>query len=147
MKLDEKIICEIEKIVVKFGAELYDAKYFLSGKTQMLRIFADTKTGITLDECADISRYVSQYLDLIDFSKGAYTLEVSSPGITRTLADVKDFERVIGKNISVRYRNEDSRLRKKTGVLKAVSEEKLAFENGEEIEFSSILSGKLTINS
>ncbi|MCL1945763.1 MAG: ribosome maturation factor RimP [Chitinivibrionia bacterium] len=146
MKLDEKIICEIEKIVESLNAELYEVKFFLCGKTTTLRIFADTKTGITLDECANISRNVSDYLDLIDFSKGAYTLEVSSPGVTRTLVSVKDFERVIGKEISVRYKNEDNNLRKKSGVLKTANEKKLAFENGEEIEFSSILSGKLVIN-
>jgi ribosome maturation factor RimP len=109
-----------------------------------LRVFADTKTGITLDECAKISRKLSDYLDGIDFGKGAYTLEVSSPGITRLLTTQKDFERVIGKEISVRFRNEVENLRKKGGVLKAVGE-KLVFEGGEEIEFASILNGKLTI--
>jgi ribosome maturation factor RimP len=144
MVLDEKIVGEIEKIVESCGADFYEAKYFLSGGLGVLRIFADTKTGITLDECAKISRKLSDYLDGIDFGKGAYTLEVSSPGITRLLTTQKDFERVIGKEISVRFRNEAENLRKKGGVLKTVGE-KLVFESGEEIEFSSILNGKLTI--
>jgi ribosome maturation factor RimP len=143
MKVDENVISKIEKAVSECGAEFYEAKFFLSGNTEIFRIFADTKDGITLDECANISRKVSDYLDSIDFGKGTYTLEVSSPGIMRLLTSVKDFERVIGKEISVRYRNENDNLRKKTGVLGSVSGEKIVFENGEEIRFSSVLNGKL----
>jgi len=146
MKLDDKIIGEIERIVAALGAELYEAKYFFSGKTAVLRVFADTPSGITLDECSAISKKISLCLDEIDFSKGAYTLEVSSPGITRMLVSVRDFERVVGKELSVRYKNSDGNLRKKSGVLKASSEEKLIFESGEEIDFASVLNGKLTIN-
>jgi ribosome maturation factor RimP len=146
MKLDENIVCEIEKVVEKCGAELYEAKYFLSSGAGILRVFADTETGITLDECANISRKLSDYLDSVDFGKSAYTLEVSSPGIGRTLVGVKDFERVKGKEVGVRFRNEDGNLRKKSGVLKSVNEEKIVFENGEEIAFSTITNGKLTID-
>ena len=146
MKLDEKLIEEIEKIVVSCNAELFDVKYFFSGKTAILRIFADTKDRITLDECSAISRKLSDYLDEIDFSNGAYTLEVSSPGITRVLESVKDFERVIGKDVSVRYKDEDKKSRKKVGTLKSACSEKLVFEDGEEIKFGAILNGKLTIN-
>jgi len=144
MKIDEKIVGEIEKIVESCGAELYETKYFFAGKTAIFRIFADTKEGITLDECAKISKKLSNYLDEVDFGKGEYTLEVSSPGITRVLTTRKDFERVIGKEISVRFRNESENLRKKGGVLKSVGEN-LVFEGGEEVEFASILNGKLTV--
>lgn len=144
MKLDEKILEEIEKITKNCGAELFEAKFFVSGGSTILRVFADTKGGITLDECAGLSRNLSDYLDEIDFSKGAYTLEVSSPGITRTLTTIKDFERVLGKEVSVRFRNADDNARKKSGILKSAGE-KLVFENGDEIEFASVLNGKLII--
>lgn len=143
-QLDEKVVEKIEKIVESCGAELYEAKYFISGGIGILRIFADTEEGITLDECAKISRELSDYLDGIDFGKGAYILEVSSPGITRILEKQKDFERVIGKEISVRFRNEADNIRKKGGMLKSVGE-KLVFESGDELEFASILNGKLVI--
>ena len=144
MKIDENVLDEIEKIVEGLGAELYEAKYFTSGGLNILRIFADTKEGITLDECAAVSRKLSDYFDEIDFGKGEYTLEVSSPGITRVLETQRDFERVIGKEISVRFKNEADNKRKKSGILKSVGE-KLVFENGEELEFSTILNGKLVI--
>jgi len=143
MKIDEEIISGVERIVGECGAQFYEAKFFLSGKTGFFRIFADTKNGITLDECAKISKKTSDYLDSVDFGKGAYTLEVSSPGIARLLASVKDFERVIGKNAGVRFRGEGEKLRKKTGVIKSVDDKKVVFEDGEEIDFSSILNGKL----
>jgi ribosome maturation factor RimP len=146
MKLDEKVISGVEAAVNECGAELYDVKFFWAGKAGVFRVFADTKDGITLDECAKVSRKVSEYLDSVDFGKGAYNLEVSSPGVTRILTTVKDFERVVGKEVGVRFRNESDNSRKKTGVLKSVDEEKIVFESGEEIDFVSVINGKLVLN-
>lgn len=68
------------------------------GDRPTLQIMADRtdETPITVDDCADISRVVSAILDVEDPVKGAYTLEVSSPGIDRPLVRRKDFERFAG---------------------------------------------------
>ncbi len=63
-----------------------------------LQIMAERKDGVgmTVDDCADISRTVSALLDVEDPIAGAYTLEVSSPGIDRPLVKRGDFERFAG---------------------------------------------------
>lgn len=68
------------------------------GDRPTLQIMADRtdETPITVDDCADISRVVSAILDVEDPIKGAYTLEISSPGIDRPLVRRKDFERFAG---------------------------------------------------
>jgi len=68
------------------------------GDRPTLQIMADRadETPISVDDCADISRVVSAILDVEDPIKGAYTLEVSSPGIDRPLVRRKDFERFAG---------------------------------------------------
>ncbi|MDR0304244.1 MAG: hypothetical protein LBH98_05695 [Chitinispirillales bacterium] len=146
MKVNEEIISKVENAVNDCGAEFYEAKFFMSGETGIFRVFVDTKNGITLDECAEISKKVSDYLDSVDFGKGSYALEVSSPGITRLLVTVKDFERAVGKEISVRFKNVDGNSRKKSGILKSVDKNTIVFESGEDIDFTSVLNGKLIFN-
>lgn len=66
----------------------------LQGRQRLtLQIMADRKDGamMTVDDCAEISRSVSALLDVEDPISGAYTLEVSSPGIDRPLTRAKDF--------------------------------------------------------
>ena len=63
-----------------------------------LQIMADRKdaAAMTVDDCAAISREVSALLDVEDPVQGAYSLEVSSPGIDRPLVTLSDFERFAG---------------------------------------------------
>ncbi|MDG2034020.1 MAG: ribosome maturation factor RimP [Rhodospirillales bacterium] len=71
----------------------------ISGSQQKtMQIMAERKdgTGMTVDDCADISREVSAILDVEDPLRGAYDLEVSSPGIDRPLVEPTDFDRYAG---------------------------------------------------
>ncbi len=66
-------------------------------RRQIVRIFVDRPDGITVDECATLSRDIADMLDTRDPIDGTYLLEVSSPGLTRPLKTDRDFERVVGK--------------------------------------------------
>ena len=70
----------------------------LGGRRPTLQIMAERidRAGMTVDDCADISRAVSALLDVDDPMVGAYQLEVSSPGIDRPLIKPADFERFAG---------------------------------------------------
>jgi ribosome maturation factor RimP len=71
----------------------------LQGQQRLtLQIMADRKDGamMAVEDCADISRALSALLDVEDPITGAYTLEVSSPGIDRPLTRAKDFEQWAG---------------------------------------------------
>ncbi len=68
-----------------------------SHRRQIVRIFVDHPDGITVDECAALSRDIADILDTCDPIDGTYLLEVSSPGLTRPLKTDRDFERVVGK--------------------------------------------------
>ena len=145
MKLEQEIEQAIDAKVKELGFELYEVKYFSAGGKKILRVFAEGEKGISLDECASISRGVSEYLDETDFGGSGYTLEVSSLGLDRPLVTAKDFRRLIDKKVQVRYRNEQGKQRKEAGVLTAVTEESITIDNKEEISFESILSGKFVV--
>ena len=67
----------------------------------VVRLFIDKEGGVTLDDCAHVSRQVSARLDADDPIEGRYTLEVSSPGLDRPLSRDRDFERFSGHRVKV----------------------------------------------
>lgn len=77
--------------------ELVELAVSGSYRRQIVRIFVDRPDGITVGECAALSRDIADMLDTRDPIDGTYLLEVSSPGLTRPLKTDRDFERVVGK--------------------------------------------------
>jgi ribosome maturation factor RimP len=88
----------IEPGLLGMGFELVQVR--LLGQTRKtLQVMAeplDPKRLMTVEDCADISRAISAILDVHDPIPGAYTLEVSSPGIDRPLVRLGDYERFKG---------------------------------------------------
>jgi ribosome maturation factor RimP len=110
-----------ERTLAGMGFELVDAR--ASGGGRHLTIFIDrpagSESGITVDDCADVSRQLSRVFEVegIDFDR----LEVSSPGLDRPLRKAGDFERFAGSKVDVKMRMKDADGRKRfTGLLKGV---------------------------
>lgn len=68
----------------------------------VLRLFIDKPEGVTLDDCAAVSRELSEILDVEDVIREHYMLEVSSPGLNRPLKKEADYERYAGRLVKVR---------------------------------------------
>mgnify|MGYP000325747369 CR=1 FL=1 len=92
-----------ERVAASSGLDLVDIELKRGGKGPVVRVFMDKPGRITLDELENASREISAILDVEDPIGRSYTLEVSSPGMTRPLRTPKDFERVIEKNIQVAF--------------------------------------------
>ena len=91
-----------DPIVAHLGMELVDIEYKREGHSMVLRLFIDREGGVALDDCATVSRELSEILDVEDFIHANYTLEVSSPGINRPLKKEKDYLRYRGKLVRVK---------------------------------------------
>jgi len=89
----------------------------------VLRLYLDKSGGPNVDDLSRISRHLGELLDAQDTIDGAYTLEVSSPGINRPLKKPAHFTRFIGKRIRVRTRDMIDGRRSFLGVLKEVVED------------------------
>lgn len=88
----------------ELGLELLELKLAQAGKRNLLRIVVDTAEGpdgVTVEECASLSRSLSRRLDDEDVIPASYVLEVSSPGATRPFDSPKRYRRNQGKRIAV----------------------------------------------
>ncbi|TSK05283.1 MAG: ribosome maturation factor RimP [Geobacter sp.] len=98
----ERVTEIVAEIGAPLGIGLVDLEYKREGRDMVLRIFLEKEGGITLDDCADVSRQLSDILDVEDFMPERYDLEVSSPGICRPLKKVADYERFAGHLVKVK---------------------------------------------
>ena len=81
------------------GMELVHLEMKREPGGRLLRLYIDKEGGVTLDDCAAVSRQLSAQLDVEDPIEESYTLEVSSPGLDRPLVSERDFERFSGRPI------------------------------------------------
>ena len=92
----------LQPLVDAHGFELVDVEYVKEAGNWYLRAYIDKENGITVDDCEEVSRALSDLLDEEDFISENYILEVSSPGLDRPLKKEKDFARSIGKDVEVK---------------------------------------------
>jgi ribosome maturation factor RimP len=107
----------LETTLAGLGYELVDAQ--VSNRGRFVRIFMDKPGGITVDDCAAVSRHLSRVFEVegIDYDR----LEVSSPGMDRPLRRPADFARFAGHKVDVRMRLADATGRRRyVGVLRGI---------------------------
>jgi ribosome maturation factor RimP len=125
----EQVRENVERIVESEGMELVDAQLLGGGIHRVFRLFIDRSTGVTHDDCEKVSRLVSEYIDSGDLIPGgAYTLEVSSPGVERPLIKPKDFQRFIGSKVKLELKQAIEKSRRFTGKLAAFDGERVTLE-------------------
>src|SRR3954462_12132794 len=120
---------KIEPAVTGLGYELVDVQASNGGR--LLRVFLDkpagSTSGITVDDCAAVSRQLTRVLPVegIDFER----LEVSSPGLDRPLRKAADFSRFAGQKAELRMRTPDPTGRRKfVGVLRGAEAGRVSME-------------------
>ena len=92
----------VQPILDEIGFELVDVEYLSKYGKWVLRMYIDREGGVTIDDCARVSRELGDLIDIKNVIEHEYVLEVSSPGIDRPLKKEKDFIRAIGKKIKVK---------------------------------------------
>ncbi|QEK12235.1 ribosome maturation factor RimP [Crassaminicella thermophila] len=95
----------VEEIVTPYvndnQIELVDVEFIKEGQNWFLRVYIDKEEGISLDDCQNVSEFLSEKLDELDPISQNYFLEVSSPGLDRPLKKERDFEKFKGRIIEV----------------------------------------------
>jgi ribosome maturation factor RimP len=124
----EKTKALIEKIVSSEGLELVEVEIKGSLNRRIIRIFIDKPEGITHADCERISHQVGAELDIEDLIPGSYTLEVSSPGLTRKLQGKEDFLKFLGRLVKIQTNQPVEGSRSVRGILAAFDGETVTVE-------------------
>ncbi|MFL6306525.1 MAG: ribosome maturation factor RimP [Candidatus Sulfotelmatobacter sp.] len=136
MALDVERVREIaDRVAASSGLEIVDVEFLGGGKARMLRVFldklgagTDPLAGVTHEDCAKFSREFGTILDVEDVMPGAYTLEVSSPGLDRTLVKAADFARFTGSRVKLTTRQPVNNNRHFEGRLEKLEDGRLTLD-------------------
>ena len=112
-------------ITEKIGVQIYDVEYVKEGTDWYLRDYIDKEGGVTIDDCEKVSREVSEVMDQEDFIEDAYILEVSSPGLGRTLKKDKHLEKSIGQKVEIKTYKPIEKQKEFSGVLEKFDSESI----------------------
>ena len=115
--IEERVESLVEKKIHDLGYELYDVEYAKEGKDYYLRIFIDKPEGIDLNDCEKVNDGINELLDQADYIKEQYFLEVSSPGIERTLRKDKHLEANIDSLVEIKLFKPIEKQKEYVGIL------------------------------
>ena len=112
----------------KMGYDLVDAEYKKEGQSMFLRLFIDRKGGISIDDCEAFSKVIDPIFDE-RLNCDADYFEVSSPGLTRPLDDISDYQRYEGEKIDVSlFKADESGAKSFTGKIISAGDGSVVFE-------------------
>lgn len=110
----------VQPIIEDMGLSLWDVRFVKEGANWYLRIFIDKDSGVSIDDCENVTRAIDQPLDELDPIEQNYFLEVSSPGIERELIKPEHFDAFLGAPVMLRLiRPDEKGERDIRGVLTA----------------------------
>ena len=112
-----------------------DLLFAAGGRHRIVRVYLDSAEGVGIEECADVSRHLSLALDVEDIIPGAFTLEVSSPGLERSFFSLEQMGGYVGQTVRIRLerplggrKNFKGRLTAVNPPMFSVAEENSSFE-------------------
>lgn len=111
------------RIAAREGCELVHCEYLNDCGRWRLRLYIDHEGGVTIDDCTSVSRQLSAVLDVEDFIPHAYDLEVSSPGLDRSLNTPEDYQRFSGEPVRIRTASPVRGRRRFRGILDKFEDE------------------------
>ncbi len=135
----------VEPIFDREGFELVDMKLGRFKQTSRLQLYAYSEHGITIDDCAHLSRLIEPVLESENVFNGPYIVEISSPGLERPLVSARDFARRIGDKIVVSFNNDEPEV---TGILVEADDDGIGLKMEDEVvklPLTAIKQGKIVI--
>lgn len=132
----EKMADLLDPLLADHGLELVQLQ-IIPGRRRILRVFIDSPAGVSVGDCAEISREISRRLDA-DPTSGDYVLEVSSPGMNRPIWSLEHFKRFTGQALNLETKEpRDGRVRF-AGTIESVAGDvvRLRTSSGELVELA-----------
>lgn len=147
---NEELLKTLEGLVAplaeQHGLALWGLEMAPGPGRSVLRVFVDTPEGITVDQCARLSRDLSVLLDVEDPLPGRYSLEVSSPGLDRLFFRPEQMAAHLGQEVSLILREPGSGRRSLRGILLRVEGDTVVLDEAgaeQAVDFSQVKRAQL----
>jgi len=122
-----KIIEEVAAPVLNpIGAFIVDIQVVPGNGRKVVQLFVDTDTGITIDQCAEMSKQLAVALELQEVIPSSFVLQVSSPGLDKPLRLLRQYRKNVGRRFRVRFKANND-LVEISAMLNAIEGEILVF--------------------
>ena len=148
---DRRLLELLDPVAEAAGYEIVRLRLMGGEEARRLQIMAETPEGeMVVEDCARLSRAISEVMDAADPIAGEYTLEVSSPGVDRPLTRLKDFENYDGFEARIELDRVAEGRKRFRGVLAGVEGDAIGIDlEGEDstamIPFEWIVDAKLIL--
>jgi len=145
----DMILNMAEPMLTAKGMELVDVEYRKEGIGKVLRLFIDKPSGVSVEDCADISKELSTLIDINGVIDERYVLEVSSPGLRRPLKKLEDFKRFEGNLVLIKTKELIENRKVFKGYLKYSNDDGIEMDidgNIYSLSFSQINKANLEID-
>ena len=131
----EKVAQIAEPLAQEANLQIWNVTFEKEGSLWYLRVFLDKlEGGISLDDCEQFSRKLSQLLDEKDLIEHSYLLEVSSPGVERELTKSWHFKKYTGQLVSVKISQPPQATLTQVGTLVSATKDNLTLKVDDKIQ-------------
>ena len=130
-QIEAKAESLLTPIVEPMGISVYDVEYVKEGSDWYLRAYIDKPEGVNINDCVDVNRAFADAVDEDDFIEDSYILEVSSPGLGRTLKKDRHLQYSIGEEVEVKLYKPIEKVKEFSGVLEGFDKETLTITTEE----------------
>lgn len=134
--IEDRVESLIQTSIEALGYQLYDVQYAKEGKDYFLRIYIESpEKAITLEDCEKVNNEIEEMLDVADYIKEQYFLEVSSTGVEKIIRKEKHLRENLNQIIDVKLFKPVNNSKEFIGILKKFDDETIYLSvNGETIE-------------
>lgn len=135
---EQRLLDALEDAAPNDDLEIVTLEIIGAKKSPIIRVYIDTPASVSFQELSCAQDWIGDAIERIDPFPGAYTLEVSSPGIDRPLRTKEHFERFAGEEVRIRTREAVEGARNLKGVLKGIEDGDVSLETDEGLRIIGI---------
>lgn len=133
MTAPKRLLDIVKPVVRDMGLEFWGLELHSGPGRPLLRVFIEAEVGVSADDCARVSRRLSDVLAVEDPWGARYRLEVSSPGLARPLFEADQYRRYVGSRIQCRLREPMEGRRNFSGRLQSLEDQALLLQTDDKL--------------
>ena len=131
MEVKQTVSNLVEQPLRAEGYELADVVVSRYKTATTIRLFVYGAHGVTIEECARLSKMVGGLIDGTELFENGYTLEVSSPGLDRPLSTLRDYKYRVGETVRIDF--VDQARKRLTAEIVSVGDDRVEFGLNDEV--------------